>query len=94
MAESRGLGDVYKRQDLNDYDLSFINILAFSKKAAENFKNISKNLNIIINKSDLKNLNNTDLLIYKKMIEASNLYSLGIGREIDYDFRHNNRPIK
>lgn len=79
--------------DLNDHDLSFINILAFSKKAAENFKNISKNLNIIINKSDLKNLNNTDLLIYKKMIEASNLYSLGIGREIDYDFRHNNRPI-
>lgn len=80
--------------DLNDHDLSFINILAFSKKAAENFKNISKNLNIIINKSDLKNLNNTDLLIYKKMIESSNLYSLGIGREIDYDFRHNNRPIK
>lgn len=80
--------------DLNDHDLSFINILAFNKKAAENFKNISKNLNIIINKSDLKNLNNTDLLIYKKMIEASNLYSLGIGREIDYDFRHNNRPIK
>ena len=79
--------------DLNDHDLSFINILAFNKKAAENFKNISKNLNIIINKSDLKNLNNTDLLIYKKMIEASNLYSLGIGREIDYDFRHNNRPI-
>ena len=80
--------------DLNDYDLSSINILAFSKKAAENFKNISKNLNIIINKSDLKNLNNTDLLIYKKMIEASNLYSLEIDREIDYDFRHNNRPIK
>ena len=79
--------------DLNDYDLSFINILAYNKKAAENFKNLNKNIDIVINKSDLKKLNNSDLLVYKKIIEASNLYSLGIGREIDYDFRHNNRPI-
>lgn len=79
--------------DLNDYDISFINILAYNKKAAENFKNLSKNLNIVINKSDLKNLSKSDLLIYNKIIRASNLYSLGIAREIDYDFRHNNRPI-
>lgn len=79
--------------DLNDYDLSFINILAYNKKAAKNFKNLNKNIDIVINKSDLKKLNNSDLLVYKKIIEASNLYSLGIGREIDYDFRHNNRPI-
>ena len=79
--------------DLNDYDLSFINILAYNKKAAENFKNLNKNIDIVINKSDLKKLNNSDLLVYKKIIEASNLYGLGIGREIDYDFRRNNRPI-
>ncbi|MEQ0488594.1 nucleotidyltransferase family protein [Anaerococcus murdochii] len=79
--------------DLNDYDISFINILAYNKKAAENFKNLSKNLNIVINKSDLNNLSKSDLLIYNKIIRASNLYSLGIAREIDYDFRHNNRPI-
>lgn len=79
--------------DLNDYDISFINILAYNKKAAENFKNLSKNLNIVINKSDLKNLSKSDLLIYNNIIRASNLYSLGIAREIDYDFRHNNRPI-
>lgn len=79
--------------DLNDYDISFINILAYNKKAAENFKNLSKHLNIVINKSDLKNLSKSDLLIYNKIIRASNLYSLGIAREIDYDFRHNNRPI-
>lgn len=79
--------------DLNDYDISFINILAYNKKAAEIFKNLSKNLNIVINKSDLKNLSKSDLLIYNKIIRASNLYSLGIAREIDYDFRHNNRPI-
>lgn len=80
--------------ELNQVDISFINVLAYNKKAINNFKDLSQKLNIVINKSDLTKLNQSDSLIYKKMIEASNLYSLGIGREIDYDFRHNNRPIE
>ena len=79
--------------DLNDFDLSFMNILAYNKNASENFKYWSQKLDIIIRKSDLKKLSKTDLLVYQIMIDASNLYSMGIGREIDYDFRHNNRPI-
>lgn len=78
---------------LNDLDISFINILAYNKKAVENFKYLEKNLNLVLNKTDLKNLNKMDLLVYEKIIDSSNLFSLGIGMEIDYDFRHNNRPI-
>lgn len=79
--------------ELNNLDLSFVKVLAYNNKASENFKNLANNLNIVINKSDLKKLKSTDLLVFNKMIEASNFYNLGIGREIDYDFRHNNRPI-
>lgn len=79
--------------ELNNLDLSFVKVLAYNNKATENFKNLANNLNIVINKSDLKKLKSTDLLVFNKMIEASNFYSLGIGREIDYDFKHNNRPI-
>ncbi|WP_311479989.1 nucleotidyltransferase family protein [uncultured Anaerococcus sp.] len=79
--------------ELNNLDLSFVKVLAYNNKATENFNNLANKLNIVINKSDLKKLKSTDLLIFNKMIEASNFYNLGIGREIDYDFRHNNRPI-
>ena len=79
--------------ELNKLDLSFVKVLAYNNKATENFNNLANKLNIVINKSDLKKLKSTDLLIFNKMIEASNFYNLGIGREIDYDFRHNNRPI-
>lgn len=79
--------------ELNNLDLSFVKVLAYNNKATENFNNLANKLNIVINKSDLKKLKITDLLVFNKMIEASNFYNLGIGREIDYDFRHNNRPI-
>lgn len=79
--------------ELNNLDLSFVKVLAYNNKATENFNNLANKLNIVINKSDLKKLKSTDLLVFNKMIEASNFYNLGIGREIDYDFRHNNRPI-
>lgn len=78
---------------LNDVDIDFIKILAYNKKSTSLFKKIKGNLDIIINKIDASTLNKENLEIYKKMVEASNLYSMGIGRNLDYDFTHKNRPI-
>lgn len=80
--------------DLNDIDINFIKVLAYNKNAIQFFGEISNKINIIINKKDLAKLDNKNLSIYTKMIDSSNLYNLGIGREMDYDFIHNNRPIK
>ena len=81
------------RLELNDIDPSFIKVLAFNLDSTQYFKKISSRCKLVINKKDYKNLTDQDKLIYKKMIEASNFYSLGIKRKINYDFRHNNRPI-
>lgn len=78
---------------LNDVDIDFIKILAYNKKSTSLFKKIKGNLDIIINKIDASTLNKENLEIYKKMVESSNLYSMGIGRNLDYDFTHKNRPI-
>ena len=78
---------------LNDIDINFIKILAYNKKSTSLFKKIKGNLDIVINKKDTNTLDKENWEIYKKMVEASNLYSLGIGRNLDYDFTHNNRPI-
>lgn len=80
--------------DLNDIDINFIKVLAYNKNAIQFFGEISDKINIIINKKDLAKLDNKNLSIYTKMIDSSNLYNLGIGREMNYDFIHNNRPIK
>lgn len=80
--------------DLNDIDINFIKVLAYNKNAIQFFGEISNKINIIINKKDLAKLDNKNLSIYTKMIDSSNLYNIGIGREMDYDFIHNNRPIK
>ncbi len=80
--------------DLNDIDINFIKVLAYNKNAIQFFGEISNKINIIINKKDLEKLDNKNLSIYTKMIDSSNLYNLGIGREMNYDFIHNNRPIK
>lgn len=80
--------------DLNDIDINFIKVLAYNKNAIQFFGEISNKINIIINKKDLAKLDNKNLSIYTKMIDSSNLYNLGISREMNYDFIHNNRPIK
>ena len=80
--------------DLNDIDINFIKVLAYNKNAIQFFGEISNKINIIINKKDLAKLDNKNLSIYTKMIDSSNLYNLGIGKEMNYDFIHNNRPIK
>lgn len=79
---------------LNDIDINFIKVLAYNKNAIQFFGEISNKINIIINKKDLAKLDNKNLSIYTKMIDSSNLYNLDIGREMNYDFIHNNRPIK
>lgn len=80
--------------DLNDIDINFIKVLAYNKNAIQFFGEISDKINIIIKKKDLAKLDNKNLSIYTKMIDSSNLYNLGIGKEMNYDFIHNNRPIK
>ena len=50
-------------------------------------------MQIVINRSDSYKLKSNSLLIYKNMIDASNLYSLLTDTKINYDYLHNNRPI-
>lgn len=80
-------------EKLNDIDISFIKVLSYNKNAIKYFKDFSANTTLILNKKDSKNLDGMNKVIYDKMIEASNFYSLGISRELDIDFKHNNRPI-
>lgn len=77
----------------NNLDIDFIKILAYNKKSTNYFSDISKNMQIVINKSDSCKLKSNSLLIYKNMIDASNLYSLLTNTKINYDYLHNNRPI-
>lgn len=78
---------------LNEIDISFIKILSYNEKATEYFGEMTNNTNLIINKKDINNLDKQNKLVYEKMIQASNLYSLGINRDFDLDYKHNNRPI-
>lgn len=78
---------------LNNIDISFIKVLSYNKNTIKYFKDISSKTTLILNKKDIVNLDSTNKLIYEKMIQASNLYSLGIDQEFDFDFKHNNRPI-
>ena len=68
----------------NDYDLDFYRVLAFRQESSYIFRN-SKN-KPIITKKDSENISKTDKFILSKMIDASNLYNLGMGREINQDF--------
>lgn len=78
---------------LNDIDLSFIKVLSYNEKAINYFGEISDKITLILNKKNTKILDDKNKIIYNKMIEASNFYSLLINREFNFDFKHNNRPI-
>lgn len=71
--------------ELNYISPDFIKVLAFNKKSVEIFSSINKTMNIIMKKSDEKFLTKSDKVIYQKMIEASNLYSIIINRNLNYD---------
>lgn len=79
---------------LNDIDINFIKILAYNKTSTKIFKDFNDKVDIVINKSDSNKLDQDNLIIFQKMINASNLYNLAIGREINYDYIHNNKPFK
>lgn len=79
--------------ELNGIDISFIKVLAYRQRAIDLFKDFSNKLDIIISKKNISKLNGENLLIYNKIVEASNLYSLCINRDFNIDFTHNNRPI-
>lgn len=72
--------------DLNKIDVIFIKILAFNKNGAKLFSELKGNLSIVIRKSDADNLDNENLLVYQKMIDSSNLYSLISYRQFNTDF--------
>ncbi len=67
----------------NDYDLDFYKVLAFNKKSQYIFSN-SKSKPVLI-KKDMDKLSITDKIILSKMLDASNMYNLGQGREINQD---------
>lgn len=70
---------------LNDIDLNFIKVLAFNENSKLLLRNID--LNVIIQKKDTKKLNKENKIIYDQIIKASNLYSLIIGGNLDYDYK-------
>lgn len=72
--------------DLNKIDVNFIKIIAFNKNGARLFSELKGSLSIIVRKSDADNLDNENLLVYQKMVDASNLYSLITGRQFNTDF--------
>lgn len=71
---------------LNEISYNFVKVLAFNEKAAGLFRDIKKDLLIVVRKSDIEALSPEDLLIYENMLRASNLYSLLIDRQFNTDF--------
>ncbi|ACV29063.1 Protein of uncharacterised function (DUF795) [Anaerococcus prevotii] len=74
------------KKSLNDLDYNFVKVLAFNEKATKLFRDIKKELKIVIRKSDIEALDHDDLLVYENMLRASNLYSLLIDRQFNTDF--------
>lgn len=70
---------------LNKIDINFIKVLAFNEKALALFK--ETDLEIVIQKKDTEKLDKNNKIIYNQIIKASNLYSLVIGRDFNYDYK-------
>lgn len=70
---------------LNEIDINFIKVLAFNEKALTLFK--ETDLDIVIQKKDLEKLDKENKIICEQINKASNLYSLLIGRDFDYDYK-------
>lgn len=68
----------------NMYDIDFFRVLAFNNK----FESIvaDTKLRPIVKKKDGDSLSFTDQVIYSQMIDASNLYSLSLNRDLYLDF--------
>ncbi|MDU5913058.1 MAG: nucleotidyltransferase family protein [Anaerococcus vaginalis] len=70
---------------LNEIDINFIKVLAFNEKALTLFK--ETDLDIVIQKKDLEKLDKENKIICEQINKASNLYSLLIRRDFDYDYK-------
>lgn len=70
---------------LNEIDINFIKVLAFNEKALTLFK--ETDLDVVIQKKDLEKLDKKNKIICEQINKASNLYSLIIGRDFDYDYK-------
>ena len=70
---------------LNGIDINFIKVLAFNEKALTLFK--ETDLDVVIQKKDLEKLDKENKIICEQINKASNLYSLLIGRDFDYDYK-------
>ena len=70
---------------LNEIDINFIKVLAFNEKALTLFK--ETDLDVVIQKKDLEKLDKENKIICEQINKASNLYSLLIGRDFDYDYK-------
>lgn len=69
---------------LNNIYIDFVKILASNSSAMDFLKN--KNIKTIIKKNDQKKLDPDNKIVLDKMITSSNLYSLIIKRDLDFDF--------
>ena len=79
---------------LNKIDVNFIKILAFNKNGARIFSELKGKLSIVIRKSDADNLDNENLLVYQKMVDSSNLYSLISDRQFNTDFTNKTKTYE
>lgn len=68
----------------NDYDLDFYKVLAFNQKSQYIFSNSKSKP--VLTKKDTDKLSVPDKIILSKMLDASNMYNLGQGRELNQDF--------
>lgn len=69
----------------NDIDIDFIKILACNKRAMEFLA--KRDIKKVISKKDLEKLTNYEKIIFNANLRASNLYNIGLGRPIDYDYK-------
>lgn len=79
---------------LNKIDVNFIKVLAFNKNGAKLFSELKGKLSIVIRKSDADNMDNENLLVYQKMIDSSNLYSLITDRQFNTDFTNKTKTYE
>lgn len=70
---------------LNKIDINFIKVLAFNEKALDLFR--ETDLEIVIQKKDTEKLDKHNKIIYNQINKASNLYSLVLGRDFNYDYK-------
>lgn len=80
--------------DLNKIDVKFIKVLAFNKNGAKLFSELKGKLSIVIRKSDADNMDNENLLVYQKMIDSSNLYSLITDRQFNTDYTNKTKTYE